>query len=160
MAFILDGKTLQIDVPFEHDGTGYPANWLRLSTPEQRADIGIIEIEDYPRPDDRFYWVSQNPDGTWNAIPKNLDDLKIFWISNTRQASYELLVSSDWLIIRKIEVGVEVPVEWTSYRSNVRKNAQDAILSLQNSSNIDEFILAVNSIFWPDPPLSVTATTN
>ena len=57
--FVLDGRILPLDTAFEHDGTGYPANWLRLATPEMREAIGITEIVDQPRPDDRFYWVSE-----------------------------------------------------------------------------------------------------
>ena len=56
--FLLDGRILQLDTPFEHDGTSYPANWLRLASPEARAAIGITEVVEQPRPDDRFYWVS------------------------------------------------------------------------------------------------------
>ena len=39
--FILDGKPLSPDNAFTHDGINYPANWLRLATPEEREAIGI-----------------------------------------------------------------------------------------------------------------------
>jgi hypothetical protein len=44
--FVLDGKPLSPDVAFTHDGIQYPANWLRLATPEERAAIGITEVPD------------------------------------------------------------------------------------------------------------------
>ena len=47
MALKLDGKTLPVDVPFEtSDGTKYPANWLRLTTLEEKLAIGIQEVPD------------------------------------------------------------------------------------------------------------------
>ena len=44
MAFKLNSKTLTVDVPFTHNGTKYPANWLRLTTLEQKQAIGIVEV--------------------------------------------------------------------------------------------------------------------
>ena len=47
MAFKLDGKTLPVDVPFQtSDGTKYPINWLRLSTLDEKKEIGIEEVPD------------------------------------------------------------------------------------------------------------------
>ena len=47
MAFILEGKTLPVDVPFQtSDGTIYPANWLRLTTLDEKKAIGITEETD------------------------------------------------------------------------------------------------------------------
>ena len=45
MAFKLDGKRLPVDVPFTSNGIKYPANWLRLTTLEEKEKIGIIEEE-------------------------------------------------------------------------------------------------------------------
>jgi len=47
MAFKLEGKTLAVDVPFQtSDGTNYPANWLRLTTLDEKKAIGITEEAD------------------------------------------------------------------------------------------------------------------
>ena len=44
MAFKLEGKTLPVDVPFQASaGTNYPANWLRLTTLDEKKAIGITE---------------------------------------------------------------------------------------------------------------------
>jgi hypothetical protein len=44
--FIFDGKPLSPDVAFTDPATGvqYPANWLRLSTLEEKEAIGITEV--------------------------------------------------------------------------------------------------------------------
>lgn len=66
----LNGKALPMDVAFTHNDVQYPANWLRLSTKEEKDALGIEEVVHHPRPDDKYFYVSQNEDGTWNAIPK------------------------------------------------------------------------------------------
>ena len=40
MGYKYQGKNLQIDKPFtDKNGTKYPANWLRLSTQQQRDQV-------------------------------------------------------------------------------------------------------------------------
>lgn len=41
-----------------------------------RAQYGITEHPDQPRPDDRYYWVEENGDGTYSAKPKDIADIK------------------------------------------------------------------------------------
>lgn len=40
-------------------------------SPERLAELGITEVPDPVRPDDRWFWVSQNEDGTYTATPKD-----------------------------------------------------------------------------------------
>ena len=93
--FILNGKPLPLDTPFQVRGTQYPANWLRLSTEAEKTAIGITEVEDPVRPDDRYYWVSQNEDGTFTAIPKDLDDLKKQSVSQVKTTAGTLIAPTD-----------------------------------------------------------------
>ena len=44
--FKLDGKVLKLDLPFTSRGIKYPANWLRLTTLEEKKAIGITEEAD------------------------------------------------------------------------------------------------------------------
>ena len=67
MAFQLsDGTGIPVDVPFTIGTTNYPANWLRLSTAEEKTAAGITEVADPTVYDSKFYWG----DGT----PKTLAD--------------------------------------------------------------------------------------
>jgi len=153
MSFILDGRFLPLDTPFEHDGTSYPANWLRLATPEERAAIGITEVVEQPRPDDRFFWVSgPNDDGSWTAIPKDLDGLKTSWTAQFKQTAYTMLLPSDWLIIRKQEINTDIPADWTSYREAVRTTTALAISDMEATTDIEAFIASVTSVQWPVSP--------
>ena len=56
MAFKLDGNPLAVDVAFSHNDINYPANWLRLSTADEKTALGITEVADDPVYDSRFYW--------------------------------------------------------------------------------------------------------
>ncbi len=67
MAFKLNGNPLAVDVPFTVGDINYPANWLRLSTAQEKKDLGITEVADAPVFDGRFY----NGDGS----AKTLDDV-------------------------------------------------------------------------------------
>ena len=62
MAFKLDGKPLAVDVAFSHNDINYPANWLRLSSAQEKKDLGITEVADAPTYDSRFYWGDRNDD--------------------------------------------------------------------------------------------------
>lgn len=153
--FLLDGRVLQLDTPFEHDGTSYAANWLRLASPEARAAIGITEVTLQSRPDDRFFWVS-GPDnnGDYTAIPKDLAGLKTAWTAQFRQTAWTMLAPSDWMVIRKQEVDIAVPADWVTYREAVRTTCELAITDAELASDIDAFIASVTSVQWPRDPNS------
>jgi hypothetical protein len=153
MSFILDGRFLPLDTPFEHNGIQYPNNWLRLASPEARANIGITEVPDQPRPDDRFYWVSgPNANGDYTAIPKDLPTLKATWSAQFKQTAYTMLLPSDWLVVRKTEDGTAIPADWTSYREAVRTTCALAITDMEATTDIDAFIASVTSVQWPVSP--------
>ena len=156
--FLLDGKILPLDVPFEHDGVQYSANWLRLASPEDRAAIGITEVVLQPMPDDRFYWVSgPNDDGSWTATPKDLDGLKVTWTTQFKQTAYAMLLTSDWMVVRKQEVGTAIPAEWSGYRDMVRSTCTIAIADIEAATDITTFITAATSVVWPTDPNSIDA---
>jgi len=47
MTFKLDGVKIHLDAPWTgRHGRKYPANWLRLSTLEQKKEAGLIEVVD------------------------------------------------------------------------------------------------------------------
>ena len=72
--FLLNNKVLQPGTSFTQNGIQYPANWLNPSSLEEKEAIGITEVAQETRPDDRFYWVQDNNDGTFTSNPKLLND--------------------------------------------------------------------------------------
>jgi hypothetical protein len=142
--FILDGRTLPLDIPFEHDGIQYPANWLRLATVDERATIGITEEAEPEYYDDRFYWGVGNP--------KDLDGLKATWSSQVSQTAYSLLFPSDWMVVRSVETSSPLPSDWTTYRSAVRIKAAEVKAAITAVTDVESLISTVIGIDWPASP--------
>ena len=135
MAFLLNGKPLAVDVPFTVGDINYPANWLRLSTAQEKKDLGITEVADAPTYDSRFYWG----DGTAkalddvNAKDKNgnlLKDengnqvvtlgVKSVLKAQEKYTAGSLLAKYDWYVIRKYEASKAIPTAIKTYRTAVR----------------------------------------
>ena len=148
MAFKLNGNPLAVDVPFTvgtgEDAVNYPANWLRLSTADEKKALGITEVEDPDIYDSRFYWG----DGTAKA----LDDVNATYSEDASDGSYKkgdlikdedgnqvvnlgvksvlkaqekeiaksLLNTYDWQVIRKAEKGTALDSAITTYRDGIR----------------------------------------
>lgn len=144
--FLLNNQPIQLDVQFEtSDGTQYPANWLRLSSPDERLAIGIVEVPDPQSYDPRFY----NSDGSARDLPT----VKVEQTGVVNKEAYGLLLPSDWMVIRASE-GTPVPQDWTDYRSAVRTTANLARSEIEASTTIDALIDAVNAVTWPQSPLA------
>ena len=142
--FLLNGSPLQIDVAFTFNGVKYPSNWLRLSTAQEKAAVGITEVADPVRYDDRFYWDA--------SLPKDLDDLKVEWDRRVNDIAYSLLSPSDWMVVRKQEIGTEIPAEWSTYRAAVRSAAASNKAALTAAADIDAFVSAATTMQWPVNP--------
>lgn len=108
----LNNKPLSYDRAFTHADIQYPANWLRLSTLEERNALGITEVADAPSYDQRFYWGVDNP--------RDLAELKTQWKATQSQIADSLLTPSDWRVTRAAELGQAVASVWLTYRGAVR----------------------------------------
>ena len=145
MAFQLsDGTGLPVDVPFTIGTTNYPANWLRLSTAEEKTALGIVEVEDPKVYDNRFYWNDGSAkelddvnatyaedalDGSYKKgdLKKDADGnqliiygVKTILKSQEKATAQSLLSKYDWYVTRKSEKGTAIPAEITTYRDAVR----------------------------------------
>ena len=135
MAFKLNGKPLAVDVPFTSGDIHYPANWLRLSTAQEKKDLGITEVADDPVYDSRFYWG----DGTAKALDdvnakdeegnllkdENGDQIVTQGVKSVLKAQEKatagsLLARYDWYVVRKAEKGTAIPSAISTYRDGVR----------------------------------------
>ena len=147
--FLYNGQRLNLDQPFTIEDTNYPPNWLRESTPQMREALGIVEITWEPRPDDRFYWVQENMNGTYTTMPKDLTQLKATFTAQVDQIAYSLLLPTDWMIVRKAETNAAVPDATTTYRAAVRADALTNRTAITNATTVEELITAVSSFTWP-----------
>ena len=135
MAFKLDGKPLAVDVPFTYGNIHYPANWLRLSSADEKTALGITEVADDPVYDSRFYWgngtaktltdtneVDENGDP---LLDENGDQVVTLGVKSVLKAQEKvtagtLLAPYDWYVVRKAEKSTAIPTAITTYRDAVR----------------------------------------
>ena len=135
MAFKLDGKPLAVDVAFSHNDINYPANWLRLSTADEKTALGITEVADSPTYDSRFYWnngtaktltdtneVDENGDPLLDDYGNQIITLGVKSVLKAQEKDIagSLLAKYDWYVVRKAEKSTAIPTAITTYRDAVR----------------------------------------
>jgi len=131
--FLLNGQPLQLDTPFTTaDGTQYPANWLRLTTDKEKMLIGITEVPEPVRADDRFYWG-----GDINN-PRDLDQLKEQFVAQVKQTAGSMLAQTDWMVSRKADVGTDIPVNVASDRTAIRAKADELEAAINAVATVEE----------------------
>jgi len=151
--FKLDGQVLPLDQPFtvgEGDGLiTFPANWLRLSTSDERAAIGVEEFDPAPRADDRFYFVTDHSDGTSTAIERPLDEVKAAMVAQIKASARVILGQTSWYIERLMDPTSHeaVPQTVLDEREAVRARADELEAQINGCNSIA--ILAAVQITWP-----------
>jgi hypothetical protein len=135
---MLDNKPIGLDTAFKHNDIQYPANWLRLALPEERAAIGITEVADPETFDDRYYWSVGNP--------RDLDQCKAMMISQVKQNAAAFLAPTDWKIIRFIESATPIGSSVTAYREAIRADSNNHEAAINACTSVDE--LAALQLTW------------
>jgi hypothetical protein len=149
--FKLDGKTLQTGTAFTHNDIQYPANWLNLSTLEEKQTIGITEIAEQPRPDDRYYWVTDNGDGTYSTTPKDLTSLKVMATNQVNQTAGSILAPSDYMVIKAFETTTPIDATWNTWRNGIRSQALAQKTAIAACTTVEQLI-ALTPIVWANDP--------
>ena len=140
--FLLDNKTLPLDAPFKHNGVQYPANWMRLTSLEEKQAIGITEVEDTTvQYDDRFYWGVDNP--------KDLAVLKTLWTETVKQTANSILSQTDWMVIRKAERDVAIPEATVTYRAAVLAECTRLVTAITGAADVPSLVTVVTAQNWP-----------
>ena len=176
--FLLNGKPLAVDTPFQIDGTSYPANWLRLTSLEEKNAVGITEVPDVTETyDSRFYWGVDNPKllndreesdedgnpmyvkvlGNVDGKPAMIDSterlvtkgLKSNWTAQVKDTANKLLAQTDWMVIRKAERDVAIPAAVATYRAAVITECTRLVAAIAAASDITAFITVVTTQGWP-----------
>ena len=156
MAFqLLDGTPIPIGAPFSIGEINYPANWLNLSTAEEKTAAGIKEVADPSVYDSRFYYS----DGTAKALDdknsvdeegnliKNSDGsqhvtygLKTVLKNSVKEEAASRLAQYDWYVVRKSEKGTAIPSKISTYRDAVRTACNTRETEIDNCSDIEALV--------------------
>jgi hypothetical protein len=164
--FLLNGNPLAVDTAFTNDGIQYPANWLRLATEAEKSAIGITEVADAVRADDRFYWdgnlanpkaledvLATKEDGSplmvqkYNPVTEAMEDtdkqvvtkgLKSNFIAQVKQTAGSILAQTDWMVTRKADIGTDIPASVVAYRASVRAKADELEASISAVTSVEQ----------------------
>ena len=135
MPYKLGDRTLALDVPWEHNDVQYPANWLRLSTAQDRAELGIVWENAGATWNQKFYW-GYDADG--NLIPKTYTDLKTLWIAKTKETANKLLQPSDWRVIKAKERGITMNAAWKTWRQTIRTECGTMVTAIEATASVGD----------------------
>ena len=144
--FILNGSRLAQGTAFTVNDIQYPANWLNLTTLAEKLAIGITEVVEVARADDRFYW---NGDIT---NPKALEDvtetvdgkeyttkgLKTNFIAQVKTTAGSLLSATDWKVIRAAEGGTAVDADTTAKRTAIRTKSNELEAAITACTTVEQ----------------------
>lgn len=157
--FLLNGKPIPLDTAFtvgEGDqAIQLPANWLRLSSPLDRDALGIMEVPDPVRADDRLYWNGDisNPKALEDVTTTGEDGktyttkgLKSVFTDQVRHTCYTLLLQTDWAVIRKSERGIEIPQDIADLRTHYLQTLTHLELAISLVTTVEE-LAALNLSF-------------
>ncbi len=174
----LNGRTLNPDEGFQHEGTSYPQNWLRLTSLEEKQAIGIVETPDVVAPwyDQRFYWGVDNPKllndreesdeqgnpmyvqvlGTVDGQPAMVNSterlvtrgMKHQWIAQFKQAANSMLAQTDWMVIRKAERDVAIPADIAAKRAAVVAECARLEAAITAASDVPALIAVIGTASW------------
>ena len=169
-AIVQDGIIIMLipaGTPFTLNGIEYPANWCNLSTPEEKAAIGMVDVVYGAQPNDQYYWVTQEPpvynaatnqvDINFTATPKDLTKVKESSIRQINNTAYTILLPTDWMVVKAVETSTTVSHVWNVWRQSIRNTAATAVSAVEGAANVDEVAAVMSGISWPLSPDQVAA---
>lgn len=153
---------VQEGTAFVWDGIQYPANWCNLSTPEEKAAIGMVDVVYGPQANQTYYWVTQdapvyNPvtnqvDITFTSTPKDLDQTKSTCVAQINQTAYTLLFPSDWRVVKATETSTPIDPVWNTWRQSIRTTADTSRAAVEAAVDMAGVEAAMSNIAWPPSP--------
>jgi hypothetical protein len=158
---------VQPGVPFEWDGNFYPANWCNVSTPEEKASIGMVDVVYGTQANDQYYWVSEDApvynsemnqvDINYTNTPKDLTGVKTSSVQQVNSTAYSILLPTDWMVVKAVETSTTVPANWNTWRESIRTTAADTTTAIDSAADVDAVATIMQNIVWPKDPDQVAA---
>ena len=144
---------------FEWDSVQYPANWCNLSSPEEKAAIGMVDVVYGQYPNDQYYWVSQDApvyNGTvveinYTATPKDLFECQMQAVNAVQAQAYSILLPSDWRVVKGYETKSAIPTDWNTWRQEIRTQCDAQIIAITNCTTVAE-LAALPPVTWAHDP--------
>ena len=174
MFAIVQNGIIQLLIPagsqFSWDGIDYPPNWVNLSSPEEKAAIGMVDVVYGQSANDQYYWVQQN-DPVYNAqtnqvdisftnTPKDLTSVKTNALNTINDTAYSILQPSDWMVVKGIETSTPVNADWNTWRASIRAIADATRTAVTGAADVDAVQTIMSSINWAKSPAQLLQEQN
>jgi hypothetical protein len=173
--FQLNGNPISIDSEQIVNGIRYP----HLRDPALREQLGIVEVADPEQYDHRFYWGVGRPkllddreevdlDGNpqyvqvYDVATQSMVDsterlvsrgLKSQWIGEIKDTAGKMLAQTDWMVIRKAERNVDIPVTVVAKRAAIVAECDRLEAAITACATVEELITVVGAQDWPNDHL-------
>jgi hypothetical protein len=169
MFALIENNLIAMLVPagtaFTWQGLQYAANWCNLSTPEEKAAIGMVDVIYGTPANDQYYWISQDApvykDGVvvidYTATPKDLAQCQSNAVNATNAAAYSILLPTDWMVVKAVETGGTVDPAWNTWRQEIRTQAGDYVVAINACTTVAQ-LAALPSVQWAHDPNYVPPT--
>tara|TARA_A100001035_G_C27739362_1_gene480747 strand:+ start:172 stop:750 length:579 start_codon:yes stop_codon:yes gene_type:complete len=139
----------------------YPPNIFGSWSLEELAELGIYEvIQDTTNYKNKEYWINTEQSFNWDgsevtasygeATARDLENstdpetgvvtygLKYNHSKIIDNQAYSFLQPNDWYVIRKQEADIDIPDDWSTYRSAVRSTADDMKEKINACSTVEQ----------------------
>jgi len=163
MFALIENNLIAMLVPagtaFTWQGLQYAANWCNLSTPEEKAAIGMVDVIYGTPANDQYYWVSQDAPvytGTvveinYTATPKDLAQCQTNDVNATNAAAYSILLPTDWMVVKAVETGGTVDPAWNTWRQTIRTQCDAQVIAINGCTTVDQ-LAALPPVQWENDP--------
>jgi len=142
------------------NGVTHPRQIFRKWSKSELAELGITPAR-VVTPDQRYHNTGAETltlvDGetviSYATTDKDVDQLKTSMKSKVKQIASSTLAQSDWMTHRESDGGTAMPVDWNTYRSDVRamsNTKETEIDALADLDAIKEYDEAEGA--WPNDP--------
>lgn len=129
------------------------------ATPQQLADAGfyLMVVEPEPEYDPALVSIEseQGIVGTNYVVSYRLVPFPTStYINSVKTEAYNILQPTDWLVVRKVENGTEVPTDWNDWRESIRVESQTKVATIEGATE-EELVAYVQSpayTYWPAEP--------
>ena len=77
------------------------------------------------------------------------------WSSQTRTTAGTLLSPTDWMVVRQVDNGTAIPLDWQLWRELIRIKTHDKVTAIAATTTTDElaiYITGPDYSVWPSDP--------
>lgn len=170
-ALVKNDGSIKLFAPYtvfeDKNGTQYSPETLISWTADEKHDAGIYDVAYATRPDDQYYTITENEPTfdsdekvvkvTYNVVAKDLEDaaqegvkgVKSQSIDKVNNIANSLLKASDWMLVRKIERGVDVPTATSTYRAAVIAESNRLVAAISAAFTLEQIVELLETANWP-----------